>query len=79
MWRSYRSEVEILELTVQEFRDVGDNCVLALGQIRARGQATGIEFETPIGMAVTIRDGKIVRSVDYLSHAEALKAVGLEE
>jgi hypothetical protein len=26
-----------------------------------------------------VREGKIVRSEDYLSHHEALKAVGLEE
>ena len=28
---------------------------------------------------ITVRDGKIIRSFDYFSHQEALKAVGLEE
>jgi ketosteroid isomerase-like protein len=35
--------------------------------------------ESPVGYVVTVRDGKIVRSEDCLSHEEALKAVGLEE
>jgi hypothetical protein len=29
-------------------------------------------------MVFTLRDGKIIRSLDYFSHEEALKAVGLE-
>jgi hypothetical protein len=27
----------------------------------------------------TLRDGKIIKSMDYLSHQEALEAVGLSE
>jgi hypothetical protein len=30
-------------------------------------------------LLMTLPDGKIVRSMDYLSHDEALKAVGPEE
>ena len=30
-------------------------------------------------MVATVRGGKMVRSVHYLSHAEALEAVGLRE
>jgi hypothetical protein len=36
-------------------------------------------FESSVGYIFTIRDGKTVRAIDYLSHEEALKAVGLEE
>jgi hypothetical protein len=30
-------------------------------------------------MVITVREGKVFHSLDYLSHEEALKAVGLEE
>jgi ketosteroid isomerase-like protein len=33
--------------------------------------------ESPLGQVVTVRDGKIVQTVDYLSHEQALEAVGL--
>jgi ketosteroid isomerase-like protein len=35
--------------------------------------------ESQLALVVTIRDGKIIRSEDYLSHKEALEAVGLQE
>jgi ketosteroid isomerase-like protein len=37
------------------------------------------KVESPLGIVITVREGKIVRSVDYLSHEEALQAVGLRE
>jgi ketosteroid isomerase-like protein len=35
--------------------------------------------ESQLALVVTLRDGKIVRSEDFLSHKEALEAVGLRE
>jgi hypothetical protein len=34
--------------------------------------------ESQLANVKTLRDGKIVRSEDYLSHKEALEAMGLE-
>ena len=78
-WKVYRTEFKDLEVEAQELRDLGDECVVLLGQFRWRGPASGIATESPLGQVFTIRGGKIVRSMDYLSHVEALKAVGLEE
>jgi hypothetical protein len=50
-----------------------------LGRLSWRGLASGIESESPLGMVITIRDEKIIRSLGYLSHREALEAVGLAE
>jgi ketosteroid isomerase-like protein len=50
-----------------------------LGRFRWRGPASGIATESPLGMVVTIRGGRITRSVDYFSHHDALEAVRLEE
>jgi hypothetical protein len=52
--------------------------VVLLGA-RLRGATSGIETETPVGLVMTVRDGKVIRSFDYPTHQEALKAVGLEE
>jgi ketosteroid isomerase-like protein len=78
-WRDYRDELAGFEIEAQELRDVGDDRVLLLARIWWRGPASGIKVESPLGMVITVRDGKMIRSFDYLSHQEALKAVGLEE
>jgi ketosteroid isomerase-like protein len=79
LWHSYRTEFDGFEVESDEIRDVGDDRVVLLGQIRWRGAASGIETESPFAAVITIRDGKMFRSFDYLSHEEALKAVGLAE
>src|SRR6478752_3586805 len=63
----------------QGLRDVGDDRVLLLVRFQWRGVASGSEMESPVGLVMTLRDGKVIRSFDYLSHQEALEAVGLEE
>src|SRR6476646_7765133 len=78
LWHFLRIEFD-LEVEAQELRDVGDDRVVLLGGFRWRGPSSGIVVESPVGFVATVRDGKIVRAEDYLSHEEALKAVGLEE
>jgi ketosteroid isomerase-like protein len=77
LWHFYRTELDSFEIEAQEIRDVGDDRVVLLGQFRWRGSTSGIASESPLGMVITVRGGKIVRSLDYLSHREALEAVGL--
>jgi ketosteroid isomerase-like protein len=78
-WNFYRTELENFEVEERELRDVGDDRVVLLVQFRWRGLKSGIESESPAGLVMTLRDGRIIQSFDYLSHQEALKAVGLEE
>ena len=61
-----------------EFRDV-DNRVLVLGHVRARGRGSGMELESPMGWVFTVRRGRVVKAEGFLSHDEALEAVGLRE
>jgi ketosteroid isomerase-like protein len=79
LWHFWRTEFEDFEIEAQELRDGGDDRVVLLGRIRWRGLASGIATESPIGMVITVRGGKIIRSMDYLTHQEALEAVGLSE
>ena len=78
-WHSYRTEFEDFEFEAQELRHVGDDRVALLGRFRWRGPASGVPVESPAGLVITLRGGKIIRSIDYFSHDDALKAVGLEE
>lgn len=77
LWRFYRTGLEHFEIEAQELRDVGDDRVVFLGRFWWRGLASGIESESPFGAVITVRDGKMIQSIDYLSHQEALEAVGL--
>ena len=77
-WHTYRSDFD-LDIEMQGVREVGDDRVVVLLGARLRGATSGIETETPVGLVMTVRDGKVIRSFDYPTHQEALKAVGLEE
>ncbi|MFI5037051.1 MAG: hypothetical protein ACHP93_01060 [Solirubrobacterales bacterium] len=46
---------------------------------QVRGRASGVETHLEITNVNTIESGKIVWQRHYFDHADALKAVGLEE
>src|SRR6266852_6967271 len=66
-WHFYRTELEDFEVEAHELRDVGDDRVVLLGRFGWRGAASGVNVESPVGMVITVRDGKMVQSIDYLS------------
>ena len=79
IWRQDRGDAwERLTNRPQELRDLGES-VLALGQMDLTARATGIELSQELGEVFDFRAGKIVRIRDFLTHAEALEAVGLSE
>ena len=78
-WSIYRIELDEFQVELEELRDLGEERVLFLGAMRWRGPASRIDLETQVAMLFTVRHGKITRSMDYLSHDEALEAVGLRE
>ena len=79
LWRVWREEVEGFWIESEEIRDLEDGRVLHLGQMGFRGSASGVEVDSQLALVITLRDGKIVRSMDFMSHRDALKAVGLEQ
>ena len=79
IWGEARSEAwERLTNRPEEFRDLGES-VLALGHMDLAARTTSIEFSQELGEVIDFRAGKIVRIRDFLTHAEALEAVGLSE
>jgi ketosteroid isomerase-like protein len=79
IWRQDRGEAwERLTNRPHEFRDLGES-VLVLGRLDLTARTTGIEFSQEVGEVFDLQGGKIVRVRDFLTHAEALDAVGLRE
>jgi SnoaL-like protein len=70
-WETNRFEYELV--------DAGDR-VVQLFDLQMRGRSTGIEL--PFGKLAWVyklRDGLVVHQKLYMSHAEALEAVGISE
>ena len=52
---------------------------MVLADMPMRAQASGIALAESYASVMTIGDGLIIRVDDYLTHAEALRAVGRRE
>jgi len=61
-----------------DLRDLGDT-VLALGRVRFRGEASGIEMDQPMGWVFKFQGVKFSRMLFYDTPAAALEAVGLAD
>ena len=66
------------ELSVDEFRDAGDQ-VGALCRQRGSAKATGMAVDMTFAQVFTVQDGKQTRMETYASVEEALAAAGLSE
>jgi ketosteroid isomerase-like protein len=69
---------ETLDVIDPSFQSVGDR-VLVLARVRARGPESGAEIETELAQLWEIEGGKARRATGFMSHAEALEAVGLSQ
>jgi ketosteroid isomerase-like protein len=72
VWVSWSQEVE-------RVLGAGEERVVALLRLRAIGRGSAVPVELAWAIVATMRNGRIARARTVLSHAEALKAVGLEE
>jgi len=61
------------------FRQVGDDRVLALFRMVAKGRGSGIEINREDAIAYTLHGGKITRVEYYNDQQQALEAAGLSE
>jgi ketosteroid isomerase-like protein len=75
-WDEWHVLWDDLTIDVSELRDLGDT-VVALARVRARGNTSGVELESPVGYVFEFDDGLLRRTTAYLGHANALKAAGL--
>ena len=60
-----------------DIRDLGSR-VLGLGRLRARGDGSGAEIESPVASLTEFENGRARRIRTFLDHREALESAGLD-
>jgi ketosteroid isomerase-like protein len=71
-------DFEQVRFEIEETRDAGEQ-VVGIGRFRARGRASGVDLDVPLGVFTRVRRGKIVYTRLFSEPAEALEAAGLRE
>jgi ketosteroid isomerase-like protein len=71
-------DFEDVRFEIEETRDVGEQA-LGIGRFRARGRASGIDINVPLGVLMRVRSGKIVYARLFTEPRDALEAAGLRE
>jgi ketosteroid isomerase-like protein len=71
-------EFEEVRFEIKETRDAGEQ-VVGIGRFRARGRASGVDLNVPLGASMRMRRGKIMYTRFFSEPADALKAAGLRE
>ena len=77
MFADFDEDWEELRIELDELRD-GDDEVAAVCRVRARGRASRIDLDVPMGFVWTFRDGKVVSARSYSEPGDAMRAAGLE-
>ena len=71
-------DFEEVRFEIEETRDAGEE-VVGVGRFRARGRASGVDLDVPLGVFTRLRRGKIVYTRLFSEPAAALEAAGLSE
>jgi ketosteroid isomerase-like protein len=77
-WRGLWESLGWADVHIEDIADLGDR-VLARLVASARGDQSGVSVEQSVSELATIRDGRVIFIEYFLDHADALRAVGLEE
>ena len=68
---------DLFKASYTDIRDLGDGRLLAIGTLRMRGRASGVESDIATAAIVEFRDGVLVHYKDYGDRRVALEAAGL--
>jgi ketosteroid isomerase-like protein len=66
------------QIEAEEFTEAG-NQVLAVVHLTGRGAGSGMEIDQRLFQVYAVRNGKIIRMVEFVTRDEALEAAGLQE
>jgi ketosteroid isomerase-like protein len=77
--RAWTEDFEDWSVRVERWIDAGDDRVVALTHQSGTGKGSGVPVELNLGVVSELKDGRVVRMRNYLTHAEALEAAGLSE
>jgi ketosteroid isomerase-like protein len=73
-------EWDFFEARPEDFRDLGDDRLLAFGTWKARGRSSGVELTSqPAAWLIEFRKGRAVFMQTFTDRAKALETAGLRE
>jgi ketosteroid isomerase-like protein len=89
VWRGRKGWVEFMRMWTEQFDDYSlqverliaadDDRVVALIRQSGTGKESGVPVEWDSAAVSELKGGRIIRTTNYNSHAEALEAAGLSE
>ena len=77
MLADFDEDWTFVRMDATDFREAGDQVVM-LGRLHARGRASGVDLDVPIGVVWTLGAGKVVRARTFSEQVDALQAAGFE-
>ena len=77
-FRDVAQSWEFFRFEATDVRDLGDR-VLVLGDVRARGRASGVEVDDRWGWIIELSEGRAASLRGFHDQGEALEAEGLSE
>ena len=78
-WLEAQQDVISFETELGGAIDVGPDTVIAVMTIRFQGASSGATTDQRVWAIMTVKDGKITRTENYIDPAKALEAVRLSE
>ena len=78
IWERWESAWDELETIPEEFIDAGEHVVVTV-RYTGRGRGSGVPFDARSHEVCTLRDGNIVRKVEFTERSQALQAAGLQD
>ena len=77
--RTWTEEFEGWSIQVERLIDAGEDRVVALTHQSGTGKGSGVPVELDLGLIYELKDGRVIRITNYLTHAEALEAAAPRE
>ena len=78
-WVEAQQDIVSFETELGGAIDVGPDTVIAVMTIRFQGASSGATTDQRVWAVMTVKDGKITRTENYIDPAEALEAVRFQE
>ncbi len=76
--REVAEDFDNVRFEIDEARGASEQ-VVGIGRFRARGRASGVDLNVPLGVLTKVREGKIIHMRFFSEPADALEAAGLSE
>jgi ketosteroid isomerase-like protein len=76
MLADFEEDWTFARMDAEDFREADDQVVM-LGRLSARGRASGVDLDVPIGVVWGLRDGQVVFARTFSEQVDALRAAGL--